>query len=343
MKPRCREYNSLDVLKFLLSIFVLVIHSEIDKTVLSPLLRVAVPTFFIISSYLFFSKLEGIPNKRERHKALKHLVKRNVYLYIAWTIIQLPMLIYGKHYHTAFFENGIWYTLRDVLLGNSFTGSWYIIALALGTPILYMLSRKMHPRCLLLLTLPIYVLCCFASNYRGSLPENSGLDSFFAVYKQVTMCDFNTSLPGALFWIALGKFLAAEKEAIQNRKLYLALIISVALIAVERVFIVQCHLQYHDDCYFSLVLLCPSLFLLVKQNSITFHSKFRFREISTLIYVIHGSCGRITGFALKQMPQYFRSNEPIKVMITLAASIVISVAVLYLRDKSKWKVLKFIC
>lgn len=338
-----REYNSLDILKFLLAIFVLVIHSGIDKTVLSPLLRVAVPTFFIISSYLFFSKLEGVHDEKERHSALKHLVKRNVYLYIAWTIIQLPMLIFGKHYHTALLKEGIWYTLRDMLLGNSFTGAWYIVALALGVPVIYMLSRKMTPRCLLLLTLPIYALCCFASNYRGLLPNNSGLDSFFVVYKQVTMCDFNTSLPGALFWIALGKSLATEKEAVQSRRLYLAFVVSAVLIAAERVFILQYNLQYHDDCYFSLILLCPSIFLLVKQNSRTFYSKFRFREISTLIYVIHGSCGRIAGFVLKKMPQYFTNSELIKVLITLLAAVGISIAILYVRDKSKLKALKFIC
>ena len=47
-----KRYNTLDILKFILSFFVVFIHSGVDKTVLSPLLRTAVPLFFIIFEWL---------------------------------------------------------------------------------------------------------------------------------------------------------------------------------------------------------------------------------------------------------------------------------------------------
>ena len=79
MKVSAKEYNSLDILKFILSIFVLIIHSEIDKTVISPLLRIAVPIFFVISGYLFFSKIQKLDNRKDELNALAHLFKRNLF------------------------------------------------------------------------------------------------------------------------------------------------------------------------------------------------------------------------------------------------------------------------
>ena len=137
-----KEYNSLDIFKFILSIFVLVIHSGIDKTIISPLLRIAVPSFFLISSYLFFSKVTTLTDEKERRFALKRLAKRNIFLYLFWVILQLPLIVFGHHYHVDFFTTGIWNTLKIILLGQGFTGSWYIITLVIGSVIVYFASKK---------------------------------------------------------------------------------------------------------------------------------------------------------------------------------------------------------
>lgn len=343
MKASLKEYNSLDILKFVLAIFVLVIHSEIDKTVISPLLRIAVPIFFVISGYLFFSKIQRFDNRKDELNALSHLVKRNLFLYVSWVVIQLPILVYGGHYHKNFFTKGLWLMLRDLSLGNAFTGSWYIIALAIGTVIIYFISRKLSAEWILLITLPIYLICCFATNYRGLFADDSWVVNFFESYEKITSCDFNTSFPGGLFWIALGNFLATKKDVVRSKGLYILFTLSAILIVAERILIVTFDLQYHDDCYFALILLCPCIFLLVKSIDKTFVSGFRFREMSTLIYVIHGTCGRVTGFALKKMPGGFWSSEVVKVIITICLAIFISFIILKIRDKYKFKALKYIC
>jgi len=343
MKVSAKEYNSLDILKFILSIFVLIIHSEIDKTVISPLLRIAVPIFFVISGYLFFSKIQKLDNRKDELNALAHLVKRNLFLYVSWVVIQLPILVYGGHYHKDFLRKGLWNLLKDLVLGNAFTGSWYIIALALGTVIIYFLSKKVSAKWILLMTLPIYLICCFATNYRGLFADDSWIVNFFTSYEKLTSCEFNTSLPGGIFWIALGSFLATKKEIIRTKRLYTLFVFSVILIIAERILIVMFDLQYHDDCYFALILLCPSIFLLTKSVDFRFLSRFRFRETSTLIYVIHGTCGRVTGFALKKLPDGFWSSEVIKVLITIFLAIIMSFVILKIRDKCKFKVFKYIC
>ena len=97
------------------------------------------------------------------------------------------------------------------------------------------------------------------------------------------------------------------------------------------------------DCYFTLILLCPLIFLIVNRHSITFKSRIRVREISTIIYVVHGSCERIVGFALKKIPFETLNNEIIKIIIAFAMIMFLSGIILYLRDKRVCKLLKYAC
>lgn len=338
-----KEYNSLDIFKFVLSIFVVVIHSEIDKTVISPLLRIAVPSFFLISSYLFFSKVAILTDKKERRSALCRLAKRNIFLYLFWVVLQLPLIIYGHHYHIDFFTKGIVNTLRIVILGQGFTGSWYIITLVIGSIIVYLASKKISAGWLVLLTLPLYIMCCIATNYRDAFGEESFLVQSIVAYEKATQSVFNTSLPGGLFWIAVGNYLARNPIRIKTHILNILLALLVVLIAAERFLIVKFNWQYLDDCYLTLIVLCPIIFILVRRYNFVFNSRFRFREMSTLIYVIHGSCGRGVGFLLKMGPLAVLQNEMVKVSLTIVVAVVASATFLALREKLKMNVLKYAC
>lgn len=56
-----RNYDIFDLTKFILSIFIVSIHSGIVSDIFIPIVRIAVPMFFIITSYLLFSKkISGI-------------------------------------------------------------------------------------------------------------------------------------------------------------------------------------------------------------------------------------------------------------------------------------------
>lgn len=61
-----KQYNGLDVLKFIMALAVIMIHVQPNNhsanltELTSPLLSIAVPVFFVISSMLIFSKLGGV-------------------------------------------------------------------------------------------------------------------------------------------------------------------------------------------------------------------------------------------------------------------------------------------
>ena len=137
-----KEYNFIDILKFVLAVLVLLIHSNLDRTITSPLLRIAVPMFFIISAYFFFRKIAKTDSKEQQNKVFARFVQRNLLLYLLWTAIQLPMIIYARRYYENFFFGGLLLMLRNFLFGNSFTGSWYIVASVIGVMLVYWISRK---------------------------------------------------------------------------------------------------------------------------------------------------------------------------------------------------------
>lgn len=79
---KSKTYNGLDLLKFIMALFVVMIHvkpnvhSDILTTVFNPILSIAVPIFFVLSSVLIFNKLTNFGGGTLR---LSDTV--NVYLY----------------------------------------------------------------------------------------------------------------------------------------------------------------------------------------------------------------------------------------------------------------------
>mgnify|MGYP006913126945 CR=1 FL=1 len=63
---KSKTYNGLDLLKFIMALFVVMIHvkpnahSEILTAMLNPIMSIAVPVFFVLSSVLIFNKLTNV-------------------------------------------------------------------------------------------------------------------------------------------------------------------------------------------------------------------------------------------------------------------------------------------
>lgn len=71
-----KNYDILDLIKFVFSIMIVAIHTELLPNILYPWLRLAVPLFFIISSFLLFSKINK-SSKDEKWIIIKNLLYVN--------------------------------------------------------------------------------------------------------------------------------------------------------------------------------------------------------------------------------------------------------------------------
>ena len=68
-----------------------------------PIEGLAVPTFFVISAFLFFSKLRKQPNQ---FQSIAHYEKRLLVLYVFWTIVWMPILLMQRteYRHSSVFH-----------------------------------------------------------------------------------------------------------------------------------------------------------------------------------------------------------------------------------------------
>ena len=67
-----------DILKLVMSFFVVAIHMALFPEILYPWLRIAVPLFFIMTGFFFFGKLQKIQDYKAQKRAVKDFALRNL-------------------------------------------------------------------------------------------------------------------------------------------------------------------------------------------------------------------------------------------------------------------------
>lgn len=138
-----KQYESFDVLKFILSIFVIAIHTDPLQNFIGTLIYdfyqsliyLAVPVFFIMTGFLIANKMSNLDFDNiheDNHVAIiiGH-IKKLLRLYITWSLIYLPLDIYFYfEFHKSFF-----YVVADYLRGLIFVGEhhkswilWYLLS-----------------------------------------------------------------------------------------------------------------------------------------------------------------------------------------------------------------------
>ena len=86
-----KNYSLIDITKFVLAFLVIGVHtfpfsdisSELNLIFIASICRIAVPFFFVASSFFFFQK----------DRKITSYLKRIALLYLIWTIIYSPFII----------------------------------------------------------------------------------------------------------------------------------------------------------------------------------------------------------------------------------------------------------
>lgn len=333
------EYNGrvnsvYDLTKFILSIFVIMIHTNFFPQYLFPWLRTAVPIFFMLSSYLLFSKLSKIPDIGEKNTALKKFIKRNLSLYAFWFIVLLPFTVKIKKWFTddSMFEN-IRIIVKGILFGSTFRASWFITALVIAVVIVFFMSKKLSSRSILLISLLIYGMVCLRSGYLPILNQNETVKNFIIFYEKYFSTPYN-SFPAALFWVACGKAFAEKTFNTKTKTAVFFTVISAVLLFAE------CQLSYtltksiKNDCYFMLVPLCISLFcIIINIKPFTLSFSVILRKSSTIIYAFHAT---VATLVLNQI----KTAEPLFI-ITLGITLSVAAVIILLEKYRPFKWLKY--
>ncbi len=333
-----RSYD-IDCMKFLLSIFVVMIHSNVNVGFFKPFLRIAVPLFFITSSYFFFKKINNASNQRE---VLIKFVKRNLILYSFWFIILLPITLFLKNWFSNGFFMGIVSFFQSLFFNSTFRASWYLMALTLGMCICFIISKHLSSKTQLLITLPIYLICCLFTNYYGLAEKSSHLISGYNFYISI-FCSLANSFPVSLFWISLGRYFSQNKKESFSKRYPALIVVSSCFLVLEYIIIKNYNLQLSDDCYIMLVPLCYFIFCCVKESSVcekTFGNKrllnrflTRTGNISTIIYVTHASVISVLSYLIFNILSFeFVGINWIIFLLTIVICYIICVVIFYLEN-----------
>jgi surface polysaccharide O-acyltransferase-like enzyme len=277
-----------DITKFVLSLFVVAIHSQLFPSILYPWLRIAVPLFFVMTSYFLFGKLNKVSEKQERNSIVRNFVKRNLSLYIFWAIVFFPRRLFltGDVFKESVLK-GTWDMVKNFLLGGAFSASWYIMASVVGTIIIFILSKRLNNRTLLVISAVIYIFVVITASYKFAFSRGSAVYHIVTNYSRILGSPVYT-FPAGMLWIACGKCFAEKTFKISRKAFVIVSVLSAILLYGEWLFVKHKTGEINNDAYFGLVPLCIGLFgLLESAPPVYFKNSLYLRRCSTFIYVSH--------------------------------------------------------
>ncbi|MFT6215027.1 MAG: surface polysaccharide O-acyltransferase-like enzyme [Roseivirga sp.] len=274
-----QRYLALDLLKAVLMVMILAIHSSflfdysqaLGHIMNNGLFRVAVPLFLIISGYFSVRAFsEG--------KAVGW-IKRIAVMYLVWTLVYLPFWVDMVQFNP--FRSFI-----DLIFG--FYHLWYISSLLWGGIILYLLRGK-SDRFLLVSALLLFVIGVFIE-YAGeydlflNIPIIDRLFSLNFIHRNFLFIGFPFLTIGYLI----------KKTGFEHRlkkpTLLLLLLIATLLFLMESALLYFKLSGYGGfDVYLMSFIVCPIIFVLVLNSNIKL-TKFKTESMGlylAAVYFIH--------------------------------------------------------
>lgn len=287
---RKSRLDMVDLTKLILAFMVVAIHTYLLGEYIYPFVRLAVPAFFIFTGYFTFRKIDFETDKKVQNNIFQMTLKRYIILYMVWFIILLPYTIDYRGYFNCGVENGIKSILHAILTKSTFPASWYLMASVYGIVAVYLLSRKLSNKSLLLIAVPCYLAATVYSEFYYVLQNILPSGVYDVCMKLIEVFGepcFNGVV--AIIYIVIGKMIADGEIGNRTAKIYGYGFIGILVILLGEYFFMKRYefFVYTSDC---LIFLAPTvtLFVLWIMNiHIEIPHAKMFRNMSTIIYCIH--------------------------------------------------------
>lgn len=306
------QTGGIDLFRIPAALLVVSIHTsplgsfggEADFILTRILARIAVPYFFMATGYFLLPPCLSGSERFGQAGALWKSIKKILGLYLAATLIYLPVGIYAGHLHNRTFPS----LLRLFLFEGTFYHLWYLPACILGILLLLPAGRLLPFGALFAVTALLYLLGLPGDSYYGFLPEGSTAKGIYDM-----LLDIFSQTRGGLFYAPL--FLAQgagirliterradqgvplpessaahsallpERQAVRRILLCTGLLCSLAGMTAEGLLLHRLDVQKHDSMYLALPLVMFFLFSLLL--TVRRPPDRHLRKLSTLIYLLH--------------------------------------------------------
>lgn len=315
------QYSGIDCIKFVSALMVVAIHSQVPYY-WDVVCRVAVPFFFISSSFLFWYK----------EKPLIDFIKRMAVLYLAWFVIEIPFV------YIKFVNSNIWEFLRCLVFSNTFFASWYITASIEGMALCVFLSKWMNNGALLIVGVVLYSFALFGGGYFGVLPA----DAQTVLLRIDGIIPLTNSFVTAFLYCVLGKLFS---ERYKNCGV-VSSPVGTAVVAISAVALYICEVRYlqsyyrFTDTFVALPILAWMLLVLATHmnvwDRVPIQLSTYFRKSSTLVYFLHLIVLVLLSSLLIKISTDQDFSPWIKFGITVPICISISSLVIWISSKWKW-------
>lgn len=290
------EYRGLDLMKFIMALLIVVLHTHpfdgisevLNFSTADVLGRVAVPFFFAATGFLMERKLR---NSRNMNQVIGKYVRSILKLYLIWTVIYFPIILcYGK---VTCEERGLKYAVlafcRDTVLGGSYVHLWYLPATVVGVVLAFYAVKWLGMKKAGILFAVLYLMGLLTQSYFGVLLMILDQDGFIwglllAVKKVMATCR-NGIFFGSIF-IYIGMAAARRPAEMSGRKAWTGVVLSLLFLWIEEVCLYRYGVVREPDMYLMLVpaayfLLCAALQIRMEQSAVWF------REMSKNLYFVH--------------------------------------------------------
>lgn len=259
---------TLDYFRLLLAFLVVAIHVNTFKLgvygwfISEGISRIAVPSFLLINGY-YLAPIIG--DVKKVGKYLVHLL----ILLLVWSLIYFPIAYYT--------QPGIGISALMLQVGNGLLHLWYIVALLGATVLLYFMA-KVNDK----VVLAFSVLLFFIGVLLQSIDNISEVE--LSVYCSRNFLFFGFPFVFVGYYIHKKEF--QKTVFAQSGVLYLLTFILLVVLLVESWLSYKMGAQ-RGDFYFSLIFLCPLLFLSVLKNSQYKSDDGYIAKLSSGVYFIH--------------------------------------------------------
>lgn len=288
MSKQIKSYPGIDILKILMAICVVSIHTLPAGWFINPTARLvydflcasAVPFFFVSSGFLLAQKIESrsLSDPNPQLTVITASLKKFAKMYLLWMLIYSPLALWDLIHSNRGFVKGVLVYLHGFFLVGEHYNSWplwYLLSTVYGLCFLWVLSKRKTPLKHIVLVSLIFFFCGEAISY---LMENAHI------------------LPGTLSGIvgALSELLFPGR--IVNGFLY----ISIGMLAYDRKFsnpmgilFLLLHLAAQLSGILFIVTLCrplSGLGLLILASNAPLKSRPVYalmRKLSVVLYFLH--------------------------------------------------------
>lgn len=292
------QFHGVDVVKFAMAICVIMLHTHPLEGINDKLNfvtadvpgRIAVPFFFAATGFLLAQQKENGYFFEIDH--VKKYVCRILKLYIIWTAIYLPIIIYKNIIDSSEGTGyGILTSIRDFIFVGSYGHLWYLPATAIGVLMVYFLTEKIGERWSGVFFFFLFLSGVLAQSYYGLLVmwigEGEPVWDILRLLKKVMVTTRNGIFFGS-FFVYLGAWTARRyrKIHLDTWMIWFGAVISAVFLGCEEVWLQRLGFVREGDMYVMLVpsaffLLMASLRISVKKDTVFL------RKMSMNMYFIH--------------------------------------------------------